>query len=86
MVLEVNCVSNLSPNQLTTLRSSVRESLILHNMMLLIEVGDLLTDVQWLLYLQDCGCYCMLFDTSRCDLSHADIQWLLTARSGCKIV
>ena len=25
------------------------------------------TDVQWLLCLQDKGCYCMLFDTSRCD-------------------
>ena len=29
--------------------------------------GDSPTDVQWLLYLQDHGCYCMLFDTSRCD-------------------
>ena len=35
--------------------------------MLLIKAGDPLTDVQWLLYLQDHGCHCMLFDTSRCD-------------------
>ena len=35
--------------------------------MLLIKAGDPLTDVQWLLYLQDHGCHCILFDTSRCD-------------------
>ena len=51
LVLEANCISNLSPNhtlQLTTVRTSLRESLKLH-MMLLINAGVSPTDVQWLL-------------------------------------
>ena len=36
-----------------------------------------LTDVQWLLYLQDHSCYCMLFDTSRCD-HFTDVQCMIT--------
>ena len=43
-----NCISNLGPNQLTTLRTSVRESLQLHfkKMTLSIKAGDFLADVQ----------------------------------------
>ena len=33
----------------------------------MIKACNVLTDVQWLLYLQDHSCYCMLFDTYRCD-------------------
>ena len=47
LVLEANCISNLNPNhtlQLTTLGTSVRESLQLHFNF---------CGVQWLLYLQD---------------------------------
>ena len=33
----------------------------------LVETTQSFFTVQWLLYLQDNGCYCMLFDTSRCD-------------------
>ena len=43
-------------------------------------------DVQWLLYLQDHCCYCMLFDTSSGD-PFTDVQQLLTVQDpGCKIV
>ena len=68
--LEVNCISNLSPNhtlQMTTLITSVSKSLQLLSKIWLF-CGDSLADVQWLLYLQDNGYYCMLFDTCRCDL------------------
>ena len=55
LILEVNCISNLSPNhtiQLINLRTSVREALQLQPLlMLLIKAGDSLTDVQWLLYI-----------------------------------
>ena len=73
LVLEANCISNLSPNhtlQLTTHRIPVRESLQsdFTKMMLLTKAGDSLTDVQWSLYLQDLGCCC------------TDVQWLLSAR------
>ena len=37
------------------------------NILLLIKAGDPHTKLQWLLYLVDHGCYCMIFDTSRCD-------------------
>ena len=36
--------------------------------------GDSLTDVQWLLYLQDHGCCCIQAGVT------TDVQWLLTAR------
>ena len=58
-LLEANCISNLSPTlQLTTHGTSVRESLQLHNVMVLIKAVDCLTDVQWSLYPQGHGCYC----------------------------
>ena len=48
------------------------------------KVSDSLTGVQWL---QDRGCYRMLFDTNRYDPSHEDVQWLLYLQDpGCKIV
>ena len=60
LVLEANCISNLSPNhtlQLTTLRTSVRESLQLHfkRLVLLIKAGVSPRDVQWLC-VQGHGC------------------------------
>ena len=77
LALEVNCISNLSPNhtlQLTTLRTYVRvTTTTLKNV---IKAGDPLTDVQWLLYLLDHGFYSMLFDTSMC-YPFIDV-WLLT--------
>ena len=73
LVLEAKCISNMSPNhtlQLTTHRTSVRESLPSHftKMMLLTKAGDSLTDVQWSLYLHDLGFCC------------TDVQWLLSVR------
>ena len=66
-VLEVNCISNLSPNhtlQLTALRTSVSESLQPHLKNIIIPYH---------------GYYCMLFDTCRCDLFQrcmfSDSQW-----------
>ena len=54
-------VSNLRPNctlQLKMLKTSVRESLQIH--LIKIKVTDFLTDVQWLLHLQDGGCKIVL--------------------------
>ena len=63
-LFEVNCISNLKPYhtlQLTTLRTSVSESLQLHykNMMLLWWFSRRCSVVTY---------YCMLFDTFMCDL------------------
>ena len=54
--------------------------------MLLIKASDFLTDVQWLLYLQDCGCDCMILIQAGVTPSHADAQWLQLQDHGCKIV
>ena len=56
LVLEVDCISNLSPNhtlQLTTLRTAMSKSLQRAFVVIL---------SQRLLHLQDNGYYCMLFD------------------------
>ena len=42
--------------------------------------GVTLTDVQWLQYLQDHSCYCMLFDTNRCAPSQ-----MFSGYFGCKM-
>ena len=54
--------------------------------MLLVKAGDSLTDVQWLLYLQDCGCDCMILIQAGVTPSHADVQWLQLQDHGCKIL
>jgi len=64
----IACISNLSPNytlQLTTLKTSVRESLQKYD-----AFDDKLVTLSQMfmvVYLRDQGYYCMIFNTSRCD-------------------
>ena len=73
-LFEVNYISNLSPNhtlELTTLRTSVRSHYNYTSNIIMILLCMVILSLMFSgYYLRDGGCYCMLFDNSRCDPSY----------------